>query len=119
MKKLLTLLIFLAATSLISQTKMINDEVMSYSNPEVKENCSAEIKFDPQIHENSDFASMNLYPAFICLSKILWMMVTFYQIMLIISPGAVYPITKVASGLITDTGELIFALLIFALWTDL
>jgi murein DD-endopeptidase MepM/ murein hydrolase activator NlpD len=65
MKKLLTLLIFLAATSLISQTKMINDEVMSYSNPEVKENCSAEIKFDPQIHENSDFASMNLYPAFI------------------------------------------------------
>ena len=65
MKTLLTLLVFLIATSLNSQSKRINDEVSVYSDPEIKENCSGEIKFNPLIHENSNFASMNMYPEFI------------------------------------------------------
>ncbi|HMS64591.1 MAG TPA: peptidoglycan DD-metalloendopeptidase family protein [Ignavibacteria bacterium] len=64
MKTLLTFLILITVSSLISQTKMINDEVMSFSDPNLKENCSADIKFDPAIHQNSGFAEMNLYPAF-------------------------------------------------------
>jgi murein DD-endopeptidase MepM/ murein hydrolase activator NlpD len=65
MKTLLTFVILFSAFSIFSQSKKINDEVSFYSDPEIKENCSGEIKFNPLIHQNSDFASMNLFPAFI------------------------------------------------------